>query len=202
MCFPCSVILETLHQFKTEVRMSGIVNSGRGVFLTYLGAKVVSHYSYSFAYSHLYFPKHLTLFTHNKLRPGPYARSSRLLSKHLSVEQLLRHPLPAVDHNGKRMTVTITPKSLHLNENNHLWSKKRSSAYDKHSKKTPHHDFDENNVFCDVHQEVQRLRSNIPERERIGYLGVNSIEDYVDDDSISFWNENLMIELGRYGPFR
>jgi hypothetical protein len=39
--------LEPLHQFKTEVRQSSIAGAGLGVFLTYDGAKVVSHYNSS-----------------------------------------------------------------------------------------------------------------------------------------------------------
>jgi hypothetical protein len=81
-----------------------------------------------------------------------------------------------------------------------LWSKKRSDAYDKRQKDS-HDDFNEHNISCPVHEEVRSLRSRIPERERIGQLAINSIEDYVDDDTVSFWS-NDKIELGRYGPFR
>lgn len=99
------------------------------------------------------------------------------------------------------MTVTISPNSVHLNENNVLWSKQRSAAYDAHIKQNPQQHFDENGVACSIHDEVKELRSSVPHTERIGQLGINSLFDYVDDDTTSFWSRHL-IELGRYGPFR
>lgn len=94
------------------------------------------------------------------------------------------------------MSVTVAPNSLLPNENNPLWSKARSKAYDKHRKKYPDSLFDENSVKCSVHSEVQSLKSQIPKDKRIGLLGINSISDYVNDDSVSFWSSNLF-ELGR-----
>ncbi|KAL7521142.1 hypothetical protein ACHAWX_005840 [Stephanocyclus meneghinianus] len=166
---------ETLHYFQTEVLQSNIAGSGRGVFLTYLGAKV--------------------------LNPKANARSERLLSEHVFFDSHFSHQLSAVTQQGKRMTVTISPNSVHLNENNVLWSKQRSAAYDAHIKQNPKQHFDENGVACSIHDEVQELRSSVPHTERIGQLGINSLFDYVDDDTTSFWSRHL-IELGRYGPFR
>ncbi|KAL3803491.1 hypothetical protein HJC23_014039 [Cyclotella cryptica] len=160
---------------QTEVLQSSIVGSGRGVFLTYLGAKV--------------------------LNPKANARLERLLSEHVLSDPLLCHQLTAITQEGKRMTVTISPDSVHLNENNVLWSKQRSAAYDTHIRQDPHVDFDENSVACSVHDEVKTLRSYVPYAERIGQLGINSLSDYVDDDTTSFWSRHL-VELGRYGPFR
>jgi hypothetical protein len=119
----------------------------------------------------------------------------------VEIEDLVRNPLPAIDHTGKRMTVTITPKSVHLNENNHLWTTKRFLAYDKNIKKNPDQDFNLD-VDCNIHDEVRALRASIPDHERIGNLGINSILDYIDEESNTpFWSHNH-IELGRYGPFR
>jgi len=169
------VLTGKLHEFQTEVRPSSIVNSGRGVFLTYLGAK--------------------------KLKPEASAKSSQLIKHHVAVDNLLHSTLPAVFNDGKRASVTVSPQSLFLNDNHHLWSKKRIKAYEKHMKKKPNIAFDENTVNCKIHQEVQNLRSFIPENERIGELGIHSIADYIDDDSEPFWSYE-QIQLGRYGPFR
>ena len=119
----------------------------------------------------------------------------------MSVENLVCHPLPAEDMYGKRMTVKIAPQSIFMNENNLLWSKKRSAALDKHLKSSSQVDFEESKVVCKVHKEVEQLRACIPKHERIGQLGINSIHDYTDDDSVLFWSHH-QIELGRYGPFR
>ena len=123
------------------------------------------------------------------------------MKHHVAVDNLLHSTLPAVFNDGKRASVTVSPQSLFLNDNHHLWSKKRIKAYEKHMKKKPNIAFDENTVNCKIHQEVQNLRSFIPENERIGELGIHSIADYIDDDSEPFWSYE-QIQLGRYGPFR
>ena len=119
----------------------------------------------------------------------------------MQLDSLIHQSLSAMDQFNNRMTVQVSPNSLFPNENNHLITKKRSAAYDKQLKKNALCDFNEDKATCSVHNEVQKLRSNIPEKERVGQLGINTIEDYQDDNNVQFWSNN-MIELGRYGPFR
>ena len=70
------------------------------------------------------------------------------------------------------MNVKLTGDNLHYNDNNIYWSKKRAKKY------ATMESFDENEVECDIHDEVEKLRKRIPFGQGIGFLGINKESDY------------------------
>ena len=80
--------LETLFDFKVDIKQSNIPGAGHGAFLTYLGARV--------------------------LKPRAASRSERLMTEHI-VEALpieTHNPLVAETLGGKRMTVRLVSNTL------------------------------------------------------------------------------------------
>ena len=112
------------------------------------------------------------------------------------IDNLITHnPLDAKTLGGRTMTVTLTGENLHYNDNNVYWTKARSDKYLEYEKevlrsKSPANgsgkrrmsslteSFNENDVLCDVHNEVEKLRKKVPEGQEIGFLGINSEFDY------------------------
>ena len=77
------------------------------------------------------------------------------------------------------MNVTLTGDNLHYNDNNIYWSKKRFRKYATESnRRDSMESFDENEVDCDVHDEVKKLRNTVPDGQGIGFLGINKESDY------------------------
>jgi hypothetical protein len=95
-------------------------------------------------------------------------------------------PLVAQTIGGRRMTVKISGKNLHYNDNNIYWSKKLLSKFAEFEKKNPirgksrstNESFDESEVDCHIHHEVKKLRDKIPDGQGIGFLGIHSESDY------------------------
>ena len=140
---------ETLYDFRVDIKKSSIPNAGHGAFLTYLGARV--------------------------LKKKAQERSSRLMNQHFIVDEadVVTHlPLSAKTLGGRTMNVKLTGDNLHYNDNNIYWSKKRARKYA--SKES----FDENEVDCDVYDEVKKLRNTVPDGQGIGFLGINNESDY------------------------
>ncbi len=132
-------------------------------------------------------------------------RSTRLMSKHVIESEVETHnPLTAVTLGGRSMSVKLTGDNLHYNDNSIYWTEKRSKEFiDFGSRHDSVESFDETEVHCDVHNEVEKLRKRIfPEGSGLGFLGIHSENDYVNDPK-PFWSyPNGMFELGRYGPHR
>eukprot|EP00986_Skeletonema_menzelii_P012290 scaffold6718_cov132-Skeletonema_menzelii.AAC.1 len=190
---PCQTITtfcgetETLYDFRVEIRPSNIPNSGLGAFLTFLGARV--------------------------LRKGASDRSARLIVQHGTYDEngnlfvKTQEELTAEVFGGRQIHVTLKGDNLHHNDNSLYWSKERQrylkAHVDKHGTLLDH--FDEDEICCKVNSEVKKYRSKIPEKERIGFLGIHSESDYVEDKTLVFSSEKHglgMLELGRYGPHR
>lgn len=170
-----------------EIRPSNIPNSGLGAFLTFLGARV--------------------------LRKGASDRSARLIVQHGTYDEngnlfvKTQEELTAEVFGGRQIHVTLKGDNLHHNDNSLYWSKERQrylkAHVDKHGTLLDH--FDEDEICCKVNSEVKKYRSKIPEKERIGFLGIHSESDYVEDKTLVFSSEKHglgMLELGRYGPHR
>ena len=92
---------------------------------------------------------------------------------------------------GRRMNVSLVGENLHHNDNSIYWTKKRSRKFANFLKKKGHprskslppgdggsREFDESEVDCVIHQEVEKLRKSIPQGEGIGFLGINQESDY------------------------
>ena len=144
-----------------DVKTSSICNAGYGAFLTYLGARV--------------------------LKKSALVRSTRLMQEHIArVDVGTLQPLVAQTIGGRRMSVRISGKNLHYNDNNIYWSKKLFSEFAEFRKKNPiegksrstNESFDESNVDCHIHHEVKMLRDKIPPGQGIGFLGIFSESDY------------------------
>ena len=112
-------------------------------------------------------------------------RSARLMSNHVIGSNIYTHdPLVAETIGGRKMNVTLTGENLHYNDNCLYWSEKRFRKFEaakKNSsgqKRSSIESFDESEVDCEVHEEVEQLRNCIPEGERIGFLGINRASDY------------------------
>lgn len=144
-----------------DVKTSSICNAGYGAFLTYLGARV--------------------------LKKSALVRSTRLMQEHIArVDVGTLKPLVAQTLGGRRMSVRISGKNLHYNDNNIYWSKKLLSEFAEFGKTNPiggklrstNESFDESNVDCQIHHEVKMLRDKIPDRQGIGFLGIFSESDY------------------------
>lgn len=141
------------------------------------------------------------------LRKEASKRNTRLIKEHMTYHPETHKELVAQVYGDRKMHVTLTGSNLHHNDNYEYWSKNRNDYLDTHAKKYGRvlDDFDEDEICCKVHSEVKRLRSKIPKRERIGFLGIHSESDYVKDESVVFSSAKKglgMIELGRYGPHR
>ena len=139
---------ETLYDFRVDIKQSGIPNAGYGAYLTYLGARV--------------------------LNDSVKERGSALMKAHTVDENYgttTHATLQAKTLGGRTMTVKLTGDNLHYNDNSLYWTSKRWENY--HIKK-----LDENEADCVVHDEVERLRNQIPERKRIGFLGIHKESDY------------------------
>ena len=115
----------------------------------------------------------LTYLGARVLNESAQQRSTRLMQEHTTEGEVGTHlPLSAKTLGGRTMNVTLTGDNLHYNDNNIYWSKKRAR---KHASKES---FDENEVDCDVHNEVKELRNTMPDGEGIGFLGINKESDY------------------------
>ena len=147
---------ETLYDFRVDIKQSSIPNAGHGAFLTYLGARV--------------------------LKKKAQERSSRLMNQHFIVDEadVVTHlPLSAKTLGGRTMNVKLTGDNLHYNDNNIYWSKKRFRKYATESnRRHSMESFDENEVNCDVYDEVKKLRNTVPDGQGIGFLGINKESDY------------------------
>lgn len=148
---------ETLYDFRVDIKQSSIENAGLGAFLTFLGARV--------------------------LKPRAAARSVRLLKRHCVDDEICTHcSLDAVTVGGKAMNVTLTGENLHYNDNSLYWTKKRADKFEefhsKNSQKGLVESFDENQIDCNVHKEVKKLREKIPDGKGIGFLGIHNESDY------------------------
>ena len=177
--FIFTVIPETLYDFQIDIRPSNIPNAGHGAFLTFLGARV--------------------------LKKEAENRTSNLMKQHIvDGEIATKRHLTASTMGGLKMDVTLTGRNLYRNENNPYWSKNREKALASNmdNNSNVRDDFDENSVQCEIHQEVQRLRSKIPTGRGIGFLGINSESDYVEDKDKLCSFPTGMFEIGRYGPFK
>ena len=152
------IIPETLFDFRVNINQSTIPNAGYGAFLTYLGARV--------------------------LKRQPLERSARLMKEHIVENDIDTHnSLDAETIGGRRMNVSLTGDNLHHNDNSIYWTKKRSCEFSNYLKSLPPGDggsreFDESEVDCVIHQEVEKLRKSIPQGEGIGFLGINQESDY------------------------
>ena len=146
---------ECLYDFSTSIEKSGIENSGYGAFLTYQGARV--------------------------LKPRAAARSSRLIREHVIYSVGTHAPLVAETLGGRRMNVTLTGDNLHHNNNSIYWSKKCSERFFEfqNTREKPADLFDEDMASCNVHNEVKSLRKNVPDGHGIGFLGINTVSDYM-----------------------
>lgn len=153
---------ETLYDFRVDIKTSSICNAGHGAYLTYLGARV--------------------------LKKSAFDLSTRLMKEHIALHDVgTLKPLMAQTIGGRRMSVRITGKNLHHNDNNIYWSKKRLDKFAEFERETPtrgncrspNKSFDESQVDCRIHQEVQKLRNRIPEGKGIGFLGILSESDYM-----------------------
>ena len=105
------------------------------------------------------------------------------------------------------MHVTLKGNNLHHNDNSLYWSKERQNYLKRHMDEngTLLDHFDEDEICCKVNSEVKKIRRQIPEGERIGFLEIHSESDYVEDKSVVFSSEKKglgMLEMGRYGPHR
>ena len=145
---------ETLYDFRVDIKKSSIPNAGHGAFLTYLGARV--------------------------LNESAQQRSTRLMQEHTTEGEVGTHlPLSAKTLGGRTMNVTLTGDNLHYNDNNIYWSKKRFRKYATESnRRDSMESFDENEVNCDVYDEVKKLRNTVPDGQGIGFLGINKESDY------------------------
>ena len=165
---------ETLYDFRIDIRQSTIPNAGNGAFLTYLGARV--------------------------LKRKAAERSQRLLGEHDDVEVATRQHLVVTTLGGRNMSVQLTGNNLHYNNNNIYWTNARKEKYLQADDSST--DFDENEVPCGVHEEVEKLRRKVPDGEAIGFLGIHNLSDYRRDNAKQFWSHPHAFELGRYGPHR
>jgi len=167
-----------LYDFQIDIRESTIPNAGNGAFLTYLGAR--------------------------KLKKQAAIRSERLLKQHVIEGMAETEPMTAILPGGLGIGVTVTGQNLYRNDNNRYWSKIRSKFLSEHSQNdTVSSAFDENSVQCGIHQEVLKLRSEVEDGKRIGFLGIHSESDYVEANDVLFWSgPESMFEVGRYGPIR
>ena len=130
------------------------------------------------------------------LKAKSATRSARLIQEHF-IENAVgtQDPLVAESLGGRRMNVTLTGDNLHYNNNSIYWSKKRSEKFMEFqskvdsspcskspslgsSRRSSIESFDENEVNCKVHKEVEKLRKKIPDGNRIGFLGINTESDY------------------------
>lgn len=170
-------IIETLYDFQINIRQSTIPNAGHGAYLTYLGARTLTKRASD--------------------------RSTRLMKEHVIETEIATHnSLTAITQGGRSMNVTLNGKNLHYNDNNIYWTKKRSREYMQFAKKngkeqqqpvggirskspslsisrrSSMESFDESEVDCKVHDEVELLRNRIPEGNGIGFLGINQDSDY------------------------
>ena len=115
----------------------------------------------------------LTYLGARVLNESAQQRSTRLMQEHTTEGEVGTHlPLSAKTLGGRTMNVTLTGDNLHYNDNNIYWSKKRARKYA--SKES----FDENEVDCDVYDEVKKLRNTVPDGQGIGFLGINKESDY------------------------
>ena len=144
-----------------DVKTSSICNAGYGAFLTYRGARV--------------------------LKKSALVRSTRLMQEHIAWADVgTLQPLVAQTLVGRSMSVIISGKNLHYNDNNIYWSKKLLSEFAEFGKKNPirgksrstNETFDESKVDCHVHHEVKMLRGKIPDGQGLGFLGILSESDY------------------------
>ena len=184
---PSGCLVETLYDFRVDIKPSNIPNSGLGAFLTFLGARV--------------------------LRKDASDRSVRLIAEHNTHDEndnlfvKTHEELRAQVYGGRQMQVTLKGDNLHHNDNSLYWSKERQTYLQRHVEEhgTLLDHFDEDEICCKVNSEVKKYRSRIPENERIGSLGIHSESDYVEDKTKVFSSEKHglgMLELGRYGPHR
>lgn len=185
--FTPSGAVETLYEFRVEIKPSKIPNSGLGAFVQFLGARV--------------------------LKNDASNRWARLLGEHVTHDDngnlfvKTQEELTAEMYGGRKMNVTLKGNNLHHNDNSLYWSKERQRYLNEHVEKngTLLDHFDEDEICCKVNSEVKKYRSKIPEGERIGFLGIHSESDYVEDKTVVFSSEKSglgMLELGRYGPHR
>ena len=183
----CIFCAETLYTFRVEIKPSKIPNSGLGAFLTFVSARV--------------------------LTKAASERCSRLLSEHRTYDEngdifvKTQEELAAEVYGGRKMRVTLKGDNLHHNDNSLYWSKERQRHLTRHIEEhgTILDHFDEDEICCKVNSEVKKYRSKIREGERIGFLGIHSESDYVEDKNVVFSSEKKglgMLELGRYGPHR
>ena len=144
-----------------DIKTSSICNAGYGAFLTYRGTRV--------------------------LKKSALVRLTRLMQEHIAWADVgTLQPLVAQTLVGRSMSVIISGKNLHYNDNNIYWSKKLLSEFAEFGKTNPiggklwsnNESFDESNVDCHIHREVKKLRDKIPDRQGIGFLGIFSESDY------------------------
>ena len=107
-------------------------------------------------------------------------RSTRLIKQHIVDDNDIgtHEELVAQTLGGRTMNVKLTGDNLHYNDNSLYWTKKRYKKYQSLSRHESIETFDENEVDCTVHDEVERLRQRIPDGKGIGHLGIHKESDY------------------------
>ena len=104
--------LETLYDFRVEIKPSNIPNSVLGAFVTFLGARV--------------------------LKRSASDRSARLVVQHVAddvcgnLSVKTHEELTAEMYGGRKMHVTLKGDNLHHNDNSLYWSNERQNHLKRH----------------------------------------------------------------------
>lgn len=172
---------DIIYDFELRVETSTIPNSGKGVFLTFLGAR--------------------------ELKPSKKRRGEELFHDRETIEPKLSRPLHAWHPDGFGIHMTLTGEHLRApyNSNNLLPTLEAIRPDAKMNKKgipkktnIRFSDFDL--PYCE--EELVGLKDP---SNRIGFLGLYEESDYVEAPRRKFssLHENCgYIDIGRYGPFR
>jgi hypothetical protein len=174
-----------LYKIRIDVRSSEFEGAGYGAFFTYLGALKLKEDAQKergarmIAARQVYVPE--TAKRRNVTDVDGYERSLRVTGENLHGNgnavywPVCKIPLSAM-LKGRRVSVSLEGSSLEYND-----------------------EVDERDTIL-AQEKLRRMRTK--GRLPIGFLGIHSIEDYVDDRTIPLDMTGNSVRLGMYGPFR